>query len=74
MKQTRRNRIPREFYGIKGRVLKETSGDKPGDVLHITKNLYGFLGLNTRTGKHSYYFGAMLRDAEHFEIMEIIKD
>lgn len=69
----KKNRIPRKFYGITGEMLIETSCDKPGDVLHITKNDFGYLGLNSHTGKYAYYFPSMLRDAEIFKITEVIQ-
>lgn len=36
-----------------------------------TTNDGGYLGLNTRTGKHAYYFPSMLRNAEIFSILEV---
>ena len=66
-----KNRIPRKFNRITGTVNISTSYTEPGDVIHITKNDGGYLGLNTRTGKHAYYFPAMLRNAEIFSILEV---
>lgn len=66
------NRIPRKFYSITGEMLVNTSESMPGDVIHVTKNDYGYLGYNTRTGRHFYIFISMLRNAEIFRITEII--
>lgn len=57
------NRIPRKFDRITVKMNIETSQDKPGDVLHVYKNLSGYLALNTRTGLYAYIFAAMLRNA-----------
>ena len=51
-----RNRIPRKFNRITGKMLIETNMDKPGDVLHVFKNDFGYLALNLRTGKYAYAF------------------
>ncbi len=66
-----KNRIPRKFNRITGIVNITTSHTRPGDVIRITKNENGYLGLNTRTGQHAYYFPSMLRNAEIFSIMEV---
>lgn len=68
-----KNRIPRKFYGITGEMLINTSHASAGDVLHITKNNYGYLALNKRTGKYAYMFPSMIRNAEIFKINEIVK-
>jgi len=67
-----KNRIPRKFSAIVGKMLIATSATKPSDVIHITKNDFGYLGLNTNTGKYAYYFPSMLRNAEIFEMLEVI--
>lgn len=67
------NRIPRKFYGIHGEMLINTSHASAGDVLHITKNNYGYLALNTRTGIYAYMFPSMIRNADIFKITEIVK-
>lgn len=66
------NRIPRKFNCITGKMLIETNMDKPGDILHIYKNDFGYLAFNTRTGKYAYVFANMLRNKEVFELMEVI--
>lgn len=70
----RKNRIPRTFNRITGKMLIETNCDQPGDVLHICKNdcSSGYLALNTRTGKYAYVFASMLRNAALFELAEIV--
>lgn len=66
------NRIPRKFNCIIGKMLIETSCDKPNDIIHITKNEYNnYIALNTRTQKYSCCFIGMLRNAEIFELMEV---
>ena len=66
-----KNRIPRKFFRITGELLIPTSCADPGDVIHITKNDYGYLGYNTRTAKHFYMFASMIRNAEIFRVIEI---
>lgn len=68
-----KNRIPRKFASITGKMLISTSATKPGDIIHIYKNDFGYLGLNARTGKYAYYFPSMLRNAELFRVLEVIK-
>ena len=67
-----RNRIPRKFNRITGKMLIETNMDKPGDVLHVFKNDFGYLALNLRTGKYAYAFVSMLRSKAIFELQEVI--
>lgn len=67
-----RNRIPRKFNRITGKMLIETNMDKPGDVLHVFKNDFGYLTLNLRTGKYAYAFVSMLRNKAIFELQEVI--
>lgn len=66
-----KNRIPRKFDRITGETLINTSESMPGDIIHITKNDYGYLGYNARTGRHFYMFASMIRNAEIFRINEI---
>lgn len=73
MKNATKNRIPRAFSRITGEMLINTSCDKPGDVLHVFKNDYGYLALNTRTGIYAYAFPSMLRDASIFKITEVLQ-
>lgn len=65
------NRIPRVFNRIVGKMLVKTSASNPGDILHVFKNDFGYLALNTRTGKYAYVFVSMLRNKEVFELIEI---
>ena len=67
----KKNRIPRNFNRITGKLLIETSAGKPAEY-HVYKNNYGYLGLNLSTGKYFYMFISMLRNAEIFQITEII--
>lgn len=66
------NKIPRKFSQIVGKMLINTNVDKINDILHITKNDYGYLALNIRTQKYAYFFISMLRNKEIFELIEII--
>jgi hypothetical protein len=66
-----KNRIPRKFNQIIGKMLINTNMDKVNDILHIYKNDVGYLALNTRTQKYAYCFGDMLRNAEIFQLIEI---
>lgn len=68
---SKKNRIPRNFNRITGKLLIETSAGKPAEY-HVYKNDYGYLGLNLSTGKYFYMFVSMLRNAEIFQITEII--
>lgn len=67
----KKNRIPRQFNRITGKLLIETSAGKPAEW-HIFKNDDGYLGLNLSTGKYFTMFVSMLRNAEIFQITEII--
>ena len=67
------NVIPRNFYNITGEMLIHTSESEPGDIVHISKNDYGYLGYNKRTNRHFYVFISMLRNANIFKIISIIK-
>jgi len=66
------NRIPRKFYSITGEMLIPTSESKPGDIIHIYKNDFGYCGYNPRTNRHFYIFVSMIRNAEIFRITEVI--
>lgn len=66
------NRIPRQFHCITGEMLINTSESMPGDVIHVTKNDYGYLGYNPRTNRHFYMFPSMIRNGEIFSITEIL--
>lgn len=66
------NRIPRNFYSLTGETLISTSESKPGDIIHITKNDFGYLGYNPRTNRHFYMFASMIRNADIFRITEVI--
>lgn len=66
------NRIPRKFYSITGEMLISTSESKPGDIIHIYKNDFGYLGYNPRTNRHFYMFVSMIRNADIFRIMEVL--
>lgn len=65
------NRIPRKFDCIIGKMLIDTNMDRVNDIIHVYKNDFGYLGLNTKTNKHAYYPVSMLRDAEVFELMKV---
>lgn len=67
------NRIPRKFYSITGEMLINTSESMPGDIIHITKNDYGYLGYNPRTNRHFYVFASMIRNGEIFRITDIVQ-
>lgn len=71
--KTNKNRIPRAFSRITGKMLIQTSETAAGDVLHVFKNDSGYLALNTNTGKYMYIFACMLRNAAIFKITEVLK-
>lgn len=66
------NVIPRKFYRIVCKMLKETSENKPGDVLHVYRNDSGLCALNTATGKYFYMFPSILRDPLLCEFLEVV--
>lgn len=66
------NRIPRKFNQIVGEMLIETNMNKSGDVMHVYKNDFGYLALNTRTQQYAYMFASMLRNSDLFKLIEII--
>lgn len=67
------NVIPRHFYGIKCEMLIATSENKPGDIISISKNDFGYLGYNPRTNRYFYTFVSMLRNPQICKIVEVIK-
>ena len=71
--KTNKNRIPRAFSRITGKMLIQTSETAAGDVLHVFKNDFSYLALNTRTGVYAYVFPSMLRDASIFKITEVLQ-
>ena len=71
-KHPKKNRIPRHFFGIHAKILVHTSQSEPGDVIHITKNAFGYLVYNTRSNRHYYTTLSLLRDGERVEILEVI--
>ena len=66
------NKIPRKFNMIKGEMLINTSMNKIGDIVHISKNEYGYVSHNTNTNKNAQCFLSMLRNANVIKILEII--
>ena len=67
-----KNRIPRTFYRITGKMNVDTNFNKVGDILHIFKNNFGYLALNERTGTYSYCFVSMIRNQDIFKIISIL--
>lgn len=66
-----KNKIPRKFNRITAKIKINTNMDEIGDILHIFRNNFGFLGLNLRTGKYAYYFASMIRNGDIFEFLEV---
>jgi hypothetical protein len=52
----------------------DTVATKNGDVLHVTKNDFGYLALNKRTGFYFYISKNILSDGESFWITSIDED
>ena len=68
-----KNRIPRKFNVIKGKMLINTNVSKTNDLVEVTKDEYNrYIILNIRTGKTASPFVDMLRNKEVFEIIEIV--
>lgn len=67
-----KNVIPRNFNKIVAEMLIDTSCDKKGDVVHVFKNQYGYIELNTRTGLYARPFASMLRNGDCVKIIEIV--
>lgn len=67
-----KNKIPRKFCRITGDILKKVGELNAGDVLHVYKNDFGYLSLVVNTGIYVYIPVSILRDAQLFEITEII--
>ena len=67
------NVIPRKFYSITVKMLIDTSETKTNDIIHISKNDFGYLGYNKRTNRHFYVFASMLRNINCCELLEVIK-
>lgn len=68
-----KNRIPRKFDVIRGKMLINTNVSKANDLVEVTKDEYNrYIMLNIRTGKTASPFVDMLRNKEVFEIIEIV--
>lgn len=67
----KKNVIPRKFNRIICKMLVPTSESEIGDIFHIYKNDFGYLALNTSTGKYCYYFPSMLRDVNVCQFLEV---
>lgn len=67
----KKNRIPRKFNRIIGKMLIDTNVSKAGDVIQIRKDENGYLGLNTRTQKKASFFVSLLRNGEVFELISV---
>lgn len=68
---TNKNRIPRTFYNITGKMLIATDYNQPGDVFHVYKNTFGYIGMNARTGKYIYIPASLIRDASAFQVLHV---
>jgi len=67
------NKIPRKFNQIIGKMLIDTNMTKKEDIVHISKNDYNeYIALNQRTKEYAHCFVSMLRNAEIFEVIEVI--
>lgn len=68
------NVIPRQFIKITGKMLIKTSCDEIGDIVTVTRNEYNQLTeVNHRTGERACPFISMLRNAQIFELLEVVK-
>ena len=68
-----KNKIPRKFNKIIGKVKVETNLSNPGDTIHIVKDKFNrYIGTNTATGLTGDYSISMLRNASVFEVVEIV--
>lgn len=68
---TNKNKIPRTFYNITGKMLIATDYNQPGDVFHVYKNAFGYIGMNARTGKYIYIPASLIRDASAFQVLHV---
>ena len=68
-----KNKIPRKFNKIIGKVKIKTSLSDPGDTISIVKDEFNrYIGTSTVTGVTGDYSISMIRDASIFEIVEVI--
>lgn len=67
------NRIPRQFYAIKGHMLVDNPPLRRGDELLICKNLSGYLAYNATTNCSYYIQAGIIRDDTMFETQEVVK-
>lgn len=68
-----RNHIPWNTIRLAVRVLITTEETRPGDVLHVYRNIHGYLAYNPRTDRHFYAPASTLRNSEVCQIMEVVK-
>lgn len=66
-----RTRIPKKFNKIIAKMKIDTSEDKAGDIVHVTKDDNGYHTHNLRTGKTAFMFASMLRNNEVVEILQV---
>lgn len=71
MKNKNSNVIPRKFNRLVFRQLSDGMAGNAGDVWHVFKNDFGYLGLNTKTGKYWRMFVGHLRIKELWELVEV---
>lgn len=65
------NRIPRKFNRITAISKIDLSSGKAGNIYHIYKDDFGYIALNTFTGKYFYLPVATLRNENVFDILNI---
>ena len=70
--ENEKNKIPKNFNRIVGEFKKLTNITAPGDILHIFKNCYGYLVLNTNTQEYCYISLSVLRAAKMLKIIDIV--
>jgi len=66
-----KNKIPRKFNYLTGKMLIDTNVSKANDVFHIRKEENGYLAFNTRTQQYADIFISMLRNGEVFELISV---
>ena len=66
------NKIPRKFHRITGEMLICTSYARRGNIIHITKNNFGYLGYNTYTNDYFYIHPEMIKNDRIFKIREVV--
>lgn len=67
----KKNRIPREFNRITGKMLVKTNVNNANDTIYIYKEERGLSLFNPKTQENVHCFLSMIRNGEVFEFLTV---